>query len=79
MNLLVATTRRNEGDSGNDNDFTTMRVSELRRMIFHEKGLGMSLDGSREAMIEALRNSALQRTKRQVQSTPIGTSIAVDH
>ena len=79
MNLLVATTRRNEGDSGNDNDFTTMRVSELRRMIFHEKGLGMSLDGSRETMIEALRNSALQRTKRQVQSTPIGTSIAVDH
>ena len=56
-----------------------MRVSELRRMIFHEKGLGVSLDGSRETMIEALRNSALQRTKRQVQSTPIGTSIAVDH
>ena len=58
--LLVATTRsRNEGDNGNDNDFTTMRVSELRKKL-HEKGLGMSLDGSRETMIEALRNSAAE-------------------
>mmetsp|Transcript_8093 Transcript_8093/g.12693 ORF Transcript_8093/g.12693 Transcript_8093/m.12693 type:complete len:421 (+) Transcript_8093:57-1319(+) len=55
--LLVATTRRNEGDSGNDNNFTTMRVSELRRKL-HEKGLGMNIDGSRETMIEALRNCA---------------------
>mmetsp|Transcript_6115 Transcript_6115/g.8907 ORF Transcript_6115/g.8907 Transcript_6115/m.8907 type:complete len:197 (-) Transcript_6115:130-720(-) len=53
--LLVATTRRNVGNSGSD--FTTMRVSELRRKL-NEKGLGMSVDGSREAMIEALQNSA---------------------
>jgi speckle-type POZ protein len=57
--LLVATTRRNEGDSGRDDDFTTMRVSELRRKL-HEKGLGMNVDGSREAMIEALRSGAAE-------------------
>eukprot|EP00984_Skeletonema_dohrnii_P015611 scaffold6776_cov99-Skeletonema_dohrnii-CCMP3373.AAC.8 len=58
--LLVATTRRNDGDSGRDDDFTTMRVSELRRKL-HEKGLGMNVDGSREAMIEALRRGAAER------------------
>mmetsp|Transcript_8094 Transcript_8094/g.12695 ORF Transcript_8094/g.12695 Transcript_8094/m.12695 type:complete len:408 (+) Transcript_8094:57-1280(+) len=56
--LLVAMTRsRDEGNSGNANDFTMMRVSELRRKL-HEKGLGMNIDGSRETMIEALRNCA---------------------
>ncbi len=54
--LLVAMARsRNEDTS--DNDLTTMRVSELRRRL-HDRGLGVNVDGSREAMIEALQNSA---------------------
>ena len=44
----------NEGNN-DDNNFTTMRVSELRKKL-DEKGL--NVDGSREAMIEALKNIA---------------------
>jgi hypothetical protein len=39
------------------NDLNTMRVSELRRKL-HEKGL--DVDGSREAMIEALKSASSQ-------------------
>jgi hypothetical protein len=38
-----------------DDNYTTMRVSQLRR-ILDEKGLD-GADGSREAMIAALQNS----------------------
>ena len=50
--LLVATTRKEDKTRAAD-DFDIMRVSELRRMLV-EKGL--DVDGSREAMIEALRS-----------------------
>lgn len=39
--------------------FSVMRVSELRRML-GEKGL--DVDGSREAMIEALKNGTQSET-----------------
>ena len=57
--LLVAFGRRDKSDgSGNDEDkYSTMRVSELRRML-DEKGL--DVDGPREAMIEALKSSAAE-------------------
>ncbi|KAL7450476.1 hypothetical protein ACHAWC_002386 [Mediolabrus comicus] len=56
--LLVAFGRRDKSDiSENNNDkYSTMRVSELRRML-DEKGL--DVDGPREAMIEALKSSAI--------------------
>ena len=55
--LLVAFGRSKKSDgSENDKDkYSTMRVSELRRML-DEKGL--DVDGPREAMIEALKSSA---------------------
>lgn len=52
--LLVSTTRRTETRMDDDN-YTTMRVSQLRRKL-DEKGLD-GADGSREAMIAALQNS----------------------
>jgi hypothetical protein len=52
--LLVSTTRRTETRVDDDN-YTTMRVSQLRRKL-DEKGLD-GADGSREAMIAALQNS----------------------
>jgi hypothetical protein len=57
--LLVATTRRSRKIHENNvtNDLNTMRVSELRRKL-HEKGL--DVDGSREAMIEALKSASSQ-------------------
>ncbi|KAL7458432.1 hypothetical protein ACHAWC_010044 [Mediolabrus comicus] len=57
--LLVAFGRSKKSDgSGNDNDkYSTMRVSELRRML-DEKGL--DVDGPREAMIEALKSDAAE-------------------
>ena len=52
--LLGAATRKRK--SGNKGDrFTMMRVSELRRKL-HEKGL--DVDGSREAMIAALKRAS---------------------
>jgi hypothetical protein len=57
--LLVATTRRNEGNSRSDDNFTTMRVSELRRKL-HEQGLDLNVHSSGEAMIEALQNSTAE-------------------
>lgn len=56
--LLVAFGRSQRRDDTNQvegDKFSVMRVSELRRML-DEKGL--YVDGSREAMIEALKNSA---------------------
>jgi hypothetical protein len=57
--LLVAFGRSKKSDgSGNDNDkYSTMRVSELRRML-DEKGL--DVDGPREAMIETLKSDAAE-------------------
>mmetsp|Transcript_13660 Transcript_13660/g.20466 ORF Transcript_13660/g.20466 Transcript_13660/m.20466 type:complete len:88 (+) Transcript_13660:3-266(+) len=54
--LMVAFSRREETKQGcqDDNNFTFMRVSELRKKL-DEKGL--NVDGSREAMIEALKSS----------------------
>mmetsp|Transcript_27292 Transcript_27292/g.46167 ORF Transcript_27292/g.46167 Transcript_27292/m.46167 type:complete len:411 (-) Transcript_27292:104-1336(-) len=54
--LMVAFSRREETKQGSqhDNNFTFMRVSELRKKL-DEKGL--NVDGSREAMIEALKSS----------------------
>jgi hypothetical protein len=56
--LLIAFGRSQQRDDANEEDsdqFSVMRVSDLRRML-DEKGL--DVDGSREAMIEALKNSA---------------------
>jgi hypothetical protein len=56
--LLVAFTRKNKDGSTDENDgdrFSGLRVSELRRKL-HEKGL--DVDGSREAMIDALKTYA---------------------
>ena len=54
--LLVATTRSKKTIENNvTNDLSTMRVSELRRKLY-EKGL--NVDGSREAMIEALKSDS---------------------
>ncbi|KAL7451880.1 hypothetical protein ACHAWC_008919 [Mediolabrus comicus] len=57
--LLVAFGRSKKSyGSGNVGDkYSTMRVSELRRML-DEKGL--NVDGPREAMIEALKSSAAE-------------------
>jgi len=54
--LMVAFSRTKESKQGNqdDNNFTFMRVSELRKKL-DEKGL--NVDGSRETMIEALKSS----------------------
>lgn len=46
-----------EGEDNDDDDgedYSLMRVSELRRKL---DGKGLDVDGSREAMIEALKNS----------------------
>jgi hypothetical protein len=51
--LLVATTRKKDKKGAAD-DFDIMRVSELRRKL-NEKGL--DADGSREAMIAALKST----------------------
>eukprot|EP00984_Skeletonema_dohrnii_P021478 scaffold10746_cov76-Skeletonema_dohrnii-CCMP3373.AAC.2 len=56
--LMVAFSRKEKTKQGNqdgDNNFTIMRVSELRKKL-DEKGL--NVDGSRETMIEALTGSA---------------------
>jgi hypothetical protein len=50
--LLVATTRSKEDKNKPVDDFDIMRVDELRRKLY-EKGL--EVDGSREAMIDALK------------------------
>lgn len=49
--VLVATARGEQNRHGDD-QFTTMRVSELRQKA-HEKGL--NVDGSREMLIAALK------------------------
>ena len=51
--LLVAFGRKNRvgANTGSDDDLSTMRVSELRWRLSE---LGLDVDGSREAMIEAL-------------------------
>ena len=53
--LLIAVGRNSKNDSSaaNVNELTTLCVSALRRKV-HEKGL--EVDGSREAMIEAIKN-----------------------
>eukprot|EP00985_Skeletonema_marinoi_P012267 scaffold5887_cov104-Skeletonema_marinoi.AAC.3 len=56
--ILVAFGRSQQRDDANEEDsdqFSVMRVSDLRRML-DEKGL--DVDGSREAMTEALKDSA---------------------
>ena len=54
--LLTAMNRNVDGSTSTDaNDFSMMRVSSLRRML-DEKGL--DVDGSREAMIARLEQSA---------------------
>ncbi|KAK1739348.1 BTB/POZ and MATH domain-containing protein [Skeletonema marinoi] len=56
--LLVAfsrTKKTKQDNQGDNNNFTVMRVNELR-MKLDEKGL--NVDGSREAMIETLKGSA---------------------
>eukprot|EP00984_Skeletonema_dohrnii_P025218 scaffold14331_cov83-Skeletonema_dohrnii-CCMP3373.AAC.7 len=54
--LLVAVSRREKGKqkerNQDENNFTTMRVSELRIKLAE---IGLDVDGSREAMIEALQ------------------------
>ena len=56
--LLVAVSRnKKKGGNQDDNNFTVMRVSELRKKL-DEKGL--SVDGSRETMIETLKRSAAE-------------------
>uniref|UniRef100_A0A6T5STR7 BTB domain-containing protein n=1 Tax=Skeletonema marinoi TaxID=267567 RepID=A0A6T5STR7_9STRA len=48
-----------EGEDNDDDDgedYSLMRVSELRRKL---DGKGLDVDGSREAMIEALKNSTV--------------------
>ena len=53
--LLVATTRKEDKTRAAD-DFDIMRVSELRTRMLVEKGL--DVDGSREAMIDALKSNS---------------------
>ena len=55
--LLVAVSRNKKEGNRDDNNFNVMRVSELRKKL-DEKGL--SVDGSREAMLEALKSSAAE-------------------
>jgi len=54
--LLVAVSRREKGKqkdrNQDENNFTTMRVSELRMKLAE---IELDVDGSREAMIEALK------------------------
>ncbi|KAL7542247.1 hypothetical protein ACHAXR_012950 [Thalassiosira sp. AJA248-18] len=56
--LLVTTTRRenknSSGESDNDAELQTMRVSLLRRKLYAK---GMNIDGSRETMIAALKDA----------------------
>jgi len=57
--LMVAVSRNKKGkieesNQNDNNNFTIMRVSELRKKL-DEKGL--NVDGSRETMIEALKSS----------------------
>jgi hypothetical protein len=49
--------KKSDGSGKNGDKYSTMRVSELRRML-DEKGL--DVDGPREAMIEALKSSAAE-------------------
>ena len=51
---VLAATERAKKQGGDASDITTMRISDLRKML-HEKGLG--IDGSREALISALREN----------------------
>lgn len=51
--LLVATTRKSDVAGDDGDEFSIMRVGELRRRL-HKKGL--DVDGSREAMIAALQS-----------------------
>ena len=51
--LLAATSRKYKGGKKGSDDFSTMRVSELRKKL-HEKGL--DIDGSRTAMIASLKD-----------------------
>ena len=60
INDLLAAFGRSKKSDGSETDedkYSTMRVSELRRML-DEKGL--DVDGPREAMIEALKSSATE-------------------
>ena len=57
--LMVAVSRKEKTKQGNqdgNNNFTIMRVSELRKKL-DEKGL--NVDGSRETMIEALKSNGI--------------------
>ncbi|EJK47487.1 hypothetical protein THAOC_33785 [Thalassiosira oceanica] len=51
--LMVAFARREGEGSGNGDTLSTMRVSQLRKLA-HKKGL--SVDGSREMLIDAIRD-----------------------
>lgn len=53
IDLLVATTRKSDVAGDDGDEFSVMRVGELRRRL-HKKGL--DVDGSREAMIAALQS-----------------------
>jgi len=54
--LLVAVVRKvKDGKHSSKDNYTTMRVSELRMQLTKER---LDVDGSREAMIEALKNFA---------------------
>ena len=56
--LLVAfsrTKKTKQVNQGDNNNFTIMRVSELRMKLAK---VGLDVDGSREAMIETLKGSA---------------------
>ena len=59
LNLLVVIGRNNKKDTNESgaatDELTTLCVSALRRKLA-EKGL--DIDGSREAMIESIRNSS---------------------
>ena len=54
--LLIAVGRKDKNDSSTANvdEVTTLSVSALRRRLYK---LGLEVDGSREAMIEAIKNS----------------------
>ncbi|KAL7524062.1 hypothetical protein ACHAWF_000803 [Thalassiosira exigua] len=52
---LLAAVARNFSNKNVDDDLSTMRVNDLRKMLF-EKGL--NCDGSRETMIATLKENA---------------------
>ncbi len=55
MNDLLIAFSRNSNKDANIDDLTTLSVSELRRKL---DSMGLEVDGSREAMIESIKNNS---------------------